>query len=272
MNRSITWMAVCAVVLTTPAAFRASADQTATVARPEKSYTGTVASVDPRERTLKVNGFVFNKKFNLGDACTYTLLDNNNGSIGDLRPGEKVNVTYQDADGVLVADRVAQEPMRYEGIVQAIDPNAHTLTLRDHGMDKTFQIANDCMVALRNNVSGALADIQIGDHVTVTYEKPQGTLTARQIAQTSIEFTGTLTAIDLGEKTLKAKSMFGSKKFNVADNCVIVINGRTNGQLSDLKPEDKLVFNYDEVNGVNVVNRIALAKEQPNSVAANSAP
>jgi len=33
------------------------------------------------------------------------------------------------------------------------------------------------------------------------------------------------------------------------------------GQLSDLKPNDKLVFNYDEVNGVNIVNRIATAPE-----------
>ncbi len=116
-----------------------------------------------------------------------------------------------------------------------------------------------------------LTDIQTGNHVTVTYETPGGTLTARQIAQTSIEFTGILTAIDLGEKTLKAKALFGSKKFNVADDCAIIINGRTGGQLSDLKPNDKLVFSYDEINGVNVVNRIAPAMEtQPGSVAAAS--
>jgi hypothetical protein len=101
--------------------------------------------------------------------------------------------------------------------------------------------------------------------VTVTYETPDGTPTAREIAQTSMEFTGTLTAIDLGEKTVKAKAMFDTKKFNVADNCAIVINGKTDGQLSDLKPNDKLVFSYDEINGINVVNRIAPAEVQPNS-------
>jgi hypothetical protein len=58
----------------------------------------------------------------------------------------------------------------------------------------------------------------------------------------------------------------------VADNCAIVINGKTDGRLSDLKPNDKLVLSYDEINGVNVVNRIALAEAQPNSVAANSGP
>jgi hypothetical protein len=38
-----------------------------------------------------------------------------------------------------------------------------------------------------------------------------------------------------------------------------VINGKINGQLADLKPNDKLVFSYDEINGVNVANRIAPA-------------
>ncbi len=53
----------------------------------------------------------------------------------------------------------------------------------------------------------------------------------------------------------------------MADNCAIVINGKADGQLSDLRPDEKLVFNYDEINGVNVVNRIAPAEEQTNSVA-----
>jgi Cu/Ag efflux protein CusF len=106
----------------------------------------------------------------------------------------------------------------------------------------------------------------------VTYETPNEKPTVEQIAQTSIEFTGSLTAIDLGAKTLKAKSLFGEKAFNVGDDCVIMLNGKPDGQLSDLKPDDKLVFSYNEVNGVNVVNRIAPAGAQMNPVASTSAP
>ena len=271
-NRAKNWAAVCAAVLTATAAFRASADQATTAARAEKSYTGTVISVNPQEHTLKTKWFVFGKTFNLGAPCTYTLLDNRAGTINDLRPGEKVTVGYQDVDGVLVADRVEQQPMRYTAMVKAIDPVAHTLTLEDHGMAKTFQIADDCNVMLRGGKSGSLADIQTGNHVTVTYETPNDKPTAEQIAQTSIEFTGSLTAIDLGQKTLKAKSLFGEKKFNVGDDCVIMLNGKPDGQLSDLKPDDKLVFSYNEVNGVNVVNRIAPAEAQTKSVATSGAP
>ena len=126
-NRAIKWMAVCAAVLTATAAFRASADQPATAARPEKSYTGTVISVDPQEHVLSVKEWALSKKtFNLGDNCAYdllfTTLENNSGTANDLRPGEKVTVSYQDSHGVLIADRVEQQPMRFEGMVTAIDP------------------------------------------------------------------------------------------------------------------------------------------------------
>jgi hypothetical protein len=271
-TRSTSWTAVCAAVLTATAVFRASADQAAPAARPERSYTGTVVSVDPKEHTLETKGLVLSKKFNLGDACTYALLDQDSGTAGDLRPGEKVTVSYQDAQGVLIADRVEQQPMKFEGMVTAIDPAKHTLMLHRPTLDKQMQIADDCKIMLRDGKPGTFADIRVGNHVTVTYETPAGTPTAREIAQTSIAFTGTLTAIDLDERTLKARAMFDTKKFNVADHCAIVINGRTDGQLSDLKPDDKLVFSYDEINGVNVANRIAPAEAQTNPVAATAPP
>ena len=110
-----------------------------------------------------------------------------------------------------------------------------------------------------------MADIQVGNYVTVMYETPNDAPTARLIAQTSESFAGTLTAIDLGERTVKAKTLFDSKKFNLANNCVVIIDGKTDAQLRDLKPDDKLVFSYDEINGVNVANRIALDHGGTNS-------
>jgi len=265
---SHTWMAVCASGMTAMATFTASADQPATAVRPEKHYTGTVVSVDPKEHTLNAKWFLFSRKFSLGDNCAYVLLDQPAGAIGDLRPGEKVTINYQDASGVLVADRVTQEPMRSEGMVTAINPGNHTITVHVSGMSKIFQIPDNCAVVLRDDKSGTLADIQVGNHVTVTYETPQDKPTARQIAQTSAMFTGTLTAIDLGERTVKAKTLFDTKKFDLADNCAIVINGKADGRLSDLRPNDELVFSYDEVDGINVVNRIASTKTAPQAVTA----
>ncbi len=260
------WLAVCIAVLTMAAVIRASAEQVVTAAKPDKNYTGTVVAVDPKEHTLEVKGMWLSKKFNLGLACDYRLLDKSPGTANDLRPGEKVIVSYQNADGVLVANRVEQQPVRFEGVVQVVDPDNHSMIVRFRRVDKTFHIADECNVVLRDDKSGTLADIRAGNHVMVTYESPDGdVLVARQIAQTSVLFTGTLTAIDLSERTVKAKALFGTKKFIVADNCDIMLNGKT-AQLSDLKPNDALVFNYDEINGVNIVNRITPVEVSTNSI------
>ncbi|MFZ0827097.1 MAG: hypothetical protein WAO02_06715 [Verrucomicrobiia bacterium] len=253
------WAAVGVSVLTMTAALKASADDAAMAGIPHKSYTGTVVSVDAKEHLLGLKGTFLSKTFNLGENCSYTLVDKPAGAISDLRPGQRVMVVYQESHGVLVADRVTQQPVSGEGTVKAYDPIQHTLTLHGHGADRTFQIAGDCKVVLRGDKSGGLADIQTGNYVTVTYENPGNKPTAWKIAQTSETFTGSLTAIDLDTKTVKAKALFDTKKFSLGDNCAIVINGKINGQLADLKPNDKLVFSYDEIDGVNVANRIAPA-------------
>ena len=253
-----TWTAICVSFLTIAGAFTTSADDTETNAIPHKSYTSTVVSVDTKEHTLVLEGFFTSKTFNLGGNCAYTVVDKGAGVIGDLHPGQRVEVVYQEAHNVLVADRVTQEPMCYEGTVKACDLAQRTITLHTRGRDKTFLIAGDCKVVLRGDKPGSLTDVQTGNYVTVTYETPNDKPTARKIAQTSETYTGSLIAIDLDTKTVKAKSMFDTKKFNLGDNCAIVIDGRINGRLADLKPNDKLVFSYDEINGVNVANRIAL--------------
>ena len=269
------WMAVCAAALTVTAGYRVLADEAAAnapVAKPDKTYTGTVVSVDPKESQLDVNGFLFShKQFNLGDTCTYMIVGQASGAVDDLRPGQRVTVGYQDANGVLVADRVTQQPLRDEGMVKAIDAKAQTLTLHAGMIDKTFQLPPDCAVSLRGDKTGTLGDIQAGDHVTVTYEVPEGKATVREVAQTSATFTGDLTAIDLDQKTIKAKATFSVKKFNVGDDCAIMVNGRPDGKMTDLRPGESLAISYDKVNGVNIVNRIAPGGDRKSSVA-SSAP
>jgi hypothetical protein len=262
-NKLCAWTAVCASVLTLTGVLTASADQTAAAARPDKTYTGTVVSVNPNEHTLEVKGLLFSRHFNLGVNCAYALLDNPQGAVAAVRPGEKVEVAYQDAHGVLVADRVQQEPMDFTGVVQSTDPAAHTMTVHSGWETKTFQIPDDCKVALRGGKSGAVGDIQTGNYVTVTYEIPHDAATARQIAQTSETFTGSLTAVDMTDRTVKAKTLFGDKTFHLGDNCAIVVNGKPNGQMTDLKLGDRMALSYDDVNGVNVVNRIGPATTPP---------
>jgi len=267
INPSPALSTVCMTLLTLSTTPSAPADQVSPQTTPDKHYTGNVVAVDSQEHILNVRGWLFGKQFNLGDRCAYVLPGQAVGSLNDLRPGEKIQVTYQKEQGVLVADRIDQVPMSYEGMVKSIDPVNRTLTVHVHALDRDFQIASACRIVLRNNLPGAITDIQPGDHVTVTYEVPGDQPTARQIAQTSQTFTGSLIALDLGERTVKAHGGLNTKKFSLADGCAILINGKLDGRLDELKPNERLEFTYDEVNGVNIVNRIAPATEPPvNSV------
>lgn len=260
--------AIGAAMLLAIMALRAD-EPAATIGQPERTYSGTIVSIDTNEQVLTVKWWgAFKKTFNIGDNCAVSQLENSKAKVADLRPGEKVTVGYQDAQGVLIANRIEQEPMRFAGMVEAIASDRSALTLRGTMFNKQWIIAADCKVTLRNGKPGTFADIQVGNYVTVTYETPGGKAVARQIAQTSIPFIGTLTAVDLEEKTVKAEAAFGTKKFHVADHCAILVNGKPDGRLSDLKLNDKLLFNYDEINGINVVNRIAPANAQTNSVTA----
>ena len=251
---------LCALCLLDGSTATAWADEQVEKSHPEKTYTGMVVSADAKDHVLTVKGWAFSKKsFNLGDNCRYELIGLNPAAVSDLRSGQKVSVTYQDAQGVLIASRVVQQPLQLEGMVTAIDLDQRKLTL---GSSRIVHLGGDCKVVLRNNKVGSFTDIKIGNHVTITYEKPGDVPVAREIAQTSVVFTGTLTAVDLDERTVKAKSAFNTKKFFLADNCAIVINGKAKGELASLKLNDRLNFSYDEINGINVVNRIGPAGEE----------
>jgi hypothetical protein len=229
-----------------------------TAAAKEKSYTGTISAVDAKEKTVRVKEFLFHKTFVLGDNCVLALGENKNAPITDLRAGEKVRVSYLNASGVLVADRIDQEKLTFFGEVQSIDAANRTLTAKQGAETKTFNLAGECRILLNGSRHGALADVKPGSRVTVTYEIPGNELVARQIEQRSKVFVGKLEAFDAPNRTLKASRLLDNKKFNLADDCTIIIDGRTDARPDELKVGQKYELSYDNVDGVNVVNRIAV--------------
>jgi Cu/Ag efflux protein CusF len=259
-KKSGKWTGAALSLLMAGTTLNTLADQSTATGRNEKSYTGMIVSVDPAEQRLKVKGMLFSKGFHLGSSCTYELQERT-GVLSDLHPGQKVTVCYQKADGVLVADRVAQQPLRLEGVVRGIDPQNHALTVRHRGMETVFQTPADCRIALRDDKTGSLNDVQVGNRVTVTYEGPRNGLVARKIAQESRTFTGALTAMDLNDHTLKAKALTSAREFSVADHCAIMLNGKPAAGLDDLKLGQRFVFDYYDVNGVSIVTRIANVEE-----------
>jgi Cu/Ag efflux protein CusF len=237
---------------------RTLADDTA--AAGAKSASGTVATVNVQDKVLSVRGFIFSRSYVLGDHCTLTVTDRKAASLADFRPGEKVDITYRNVDGVLIASSVAEVRLAFTGTVSAFDPAQHTLTLQHEHATKTLKVADNCGVILNANAAGGFNDIKLGNRVTVVYETPNGQWTARRIEQPSLQFTGTLEAINAADRTLTAaKKLIGGKEFHLATDCAIVHHGAINGRLQDLKLGQSYELSYTTVNGVNIVSRIAPA-------------
>jgi len=268
MNSILRWSLGVLSAMTVTAA----ASPTAASPANEKQYIGKIDDVNSAEHTVTVHGLVRHRTFDLGNNCAILRWDKTAAGIKDLRPGQKVTIGYQNINGVLAADRIEQNTKRYSGVVKSINPSQGQLVLRHWPRDQKFILAEDCKVMLHDQENGALDSIKPGDHVTVVYETPSGSDVVCQIAQTSLSFAGSIVAIDLPHRTISIEGTFGAKRFSLANDCSIVMHGRTDAPLMDLRPGQHLTVNYDQVNGVNVANRIAPAEGAHEAATAQANP
>jgi Cu/Ag efflux protein CusF len=223
----------------------------------EKTFTGNISSIDTPDKTLAVKGFFFTRNFNAGNDCKVSLQEKSMASLSDLRPGEEVSIRYQDDNGVLIATHIAQHDLAVMGHITAVDPAARTIMVKHGLMTREFTIAQNCAVAMKDNKPAGLNNLQVGDEVRVVYESVNGSHLVSRIEQNSATFVGTIAAIDTTTRCVMAKDAKVEKKFNVADNCPIVINGKLDDRLNNLHIGERVVFSYNNVDGVLVANRIS---------------
>ncbi len=244
-------MALLGVACVSPAFGEPSAAQT------EKEFHGSITTVNAPENCLTVKGYFLTRNFNTAGTCEVSLQDKPMAALTDLRPGQKVDIRYDEDKGVLIARHIAQHDIIYSGHITAIDPATRKLTLKEGVLTRNLDIAPDCAVVLKDNKPGMLDSLQVGDAVHVVYEPVKGAHMASRIEQKSETFAGTIQAIDATTRTVKAKDFLTEKKFNLADDCSIVINGKPYGSLSDLRIGDEVTFNYQNADGVLVASRVS---------------
>ncbi len=260
--RAIGLLVLCAAL---PTGLRAG--QHAAGMNNEKTWEGTLTAVDTADHTVTAKHWFFTETFHIGKNCTFADVEKKEVALGDLLPGEKVKIRYQNAEGVRVADHIMERALRYNGTVQAVDPKTSTMTMAEEPLYKpfrapdTFRCASDCKVILVNGDKGTLADLRPGDRVTVIYEAPGGSLIAYRVRDRSLNFVGTLDAIDQPARSVQAKKMGSEKTFDLADSCRIIVGKETKGHLKDLARGQPYRFTYRDVNGIYVVDQITPAHE-----------
>jgi Cu/Ag efflux protein CusF len=270
-NVSLLGVAICALLGANIARADGQNPPAAAVNPDSKTYEGTVTAVDPLEKTLTVKGTLFSKTFNVSDACQVSLEDKAMAGLNDLRPGHQVEVQFQNVQGVLAAGHVQQHNRVLDGYIARIDPAQRTLVIKDGPSKKELVVAEDCIVRLKDEKIGTLENLKVGHVVRVAYEPTDKTWTARKIEQQAESFVGTIQAIDATSRTVKARSFMSERKFNLADGCRIVVDGKADAGLRDLRIGDKVEFSYEEANGVLVANRIGHDANLPEPEAAHTA-
>jgi hypothetical protein len=242
-------------------------------ARDEKVFKGILTAVDEKERTVSVESLWARKTFNLGENCRVIPGVRPAGvSPAALRPGQRVEVHYTNTRGVLVARLIQHRHLTFTGFISAIDPAGRTLSVNEGFQKRDFVLSDNCSVALRDHKRGSLNDLKIGHTIQILYDADRDVRVARRIEQNNATFAGTIEAIDAKARTLKAKKQLSEKKFHLADGCRIVVDGRNNGRLSDLHVGDRIVFSYEDANGVLVANRLGIEPEQKSETAQAAKP
>jgi Cu/Ag efflux protein CusF len=253
-------IALLGLTLLLATASRLAADGgTATATGKIEQFEGTVKQVNATEKSITVKNFWVTRTFDLSDACRVTLEDSANGGLKELQPGHRVNVQFVNHDGVRIAREIDQENLTFTGHISSLDATNKTFRVKTGMIDRTFSVASDCKVILRDGKTRDFAELKIGHRVTVKYLNPDDVHLARTIEQKSLEYTGRVDAIDARTDTVKASSLVANRTFRLADNHQIIVAGAAGGELKNLRIGDRVTFHYENVDGVLVANRLELA-------------
>ena len=72
-------------------------------------FVGTIRAIDAGTRTIKAKNMFTEKKFSLANGCRIVVQGSPDAKLSDLRIGEAIAVSFENVDGVLVADRIGHD-------------------------------------------------------------------------------------------------------------------------------------------------------------------
>jgi Cu/Ag efflux protein CusF len=111
MNKSRVWTAlVIGLTLTLTAVIGRGDSGGQPPEKPKaETFSGAIRTLDVEKKVMTVEAMPLSKTFGIAPDCEVTTKDKPKASLEDLKIGSVVHVTYETANGILVAHRIEQQ-------------------------------------------------------------------------------------------------------------------------------------------------------------------
>ncbi|MGV3753885.1 MAG: DUF5666 domain-containing protein [Verrucomicrobiota bacterium] len=144
------------------------------------THTGYIKAATPASREIVMERMGMAKKYKVNDNTRLTI-HNDTAKLGDLKPGQKVTITYTKQGDIWLAQKVEDTSETFNGTVEAIDAGSNTIKVKSLVNTRKFNLGEGCKIVLNGETNGKLKDLRIGQKVTIDYEEVKGVMVAARI-------------------------------------------------------------------------------------------
>lgn len=141
---------------------------------------GTVKSIDPKARMLVLEQPALYRPFRsapsyrLAQNCKVQLYNGHSGTMGDVKPGDHIALTYEVPRGSSVVYRLNDQSASVVGTLDTLNLPQKTLKAKGSLGQTKFAVGDPCEIILPGDKKGHLNDLQPGQQYRFTYQVVNG--------------------------------------------------------------------------------------------------
>ena len=146
-------------------------------------FQGTIRQVDPNSGRLTIAQGHVAREFTLADDGRVITASGMDGSLYDLQPGDRAAVIYVRSGRSLIAQRISETTLSYEGKLEAIDLPERIVKTEDPLGEQQFSVADQCQIVVGSSHNAQLQDLKLDHNYNFTYELVNGVKVADRITE-----------------------------------------------------------------------------------------
>lgn len=188
---------------------------------------GTIYSVDAYENLIVINEKTGLESYRMSKNIDVSISGMLTATTSSLKEGDQATFTI--SDGVMIAIAVGGSSDNYGGnaTVKSIDTTNHIINYQTtSGELKAAYYNTGLSVTFKNNSTGTISDLQVGDSISITISDNKITALAVTNRNISEGLKGTLYSINTSDKIIIITNSDGTKStYDLASNVKVTLYG-----------------------------------------------